>query len=158
MTIECNFAILLYLGVANGTCVDIIWITPRLCPSLKERLMLSIFLIRWLGLEAVPRVGTDSHILRMAEQQERVWVTDTVEPPHHPILLMFTRFGDFCLWLFMCLFSFCLKSLEGFSKNIYFYLFIYLAMPSLSCSTQIFNLRAASSIFSCSLWGLNVEF
>ena len=53
---------------------------------------------------------------------------------------------------------FCLKSLEGFSKNIYFYLFIYLAMPSLSCSTHIFNHRAACSIFSCSLWGLNVEF
>ena len=103
MTIECNFAILLQLAVANGPCVDMIWITPRLCSSLKERLMLSIFLIRWLVLEAVPRVGTDSHILRMAEQQERVWVTDTVEPPHHLILLCLLSLGIFvCGYLCVC--------------------------------------------------------
>ena len=120
------FALLLQLGVANGTCVDVIWITPRSCLCLKGRLMLSISLIRWLGLEAIPRVETDSHIWRMAEQQKRVWITDTVEPPHHLILLVCTQFGDFCLWLFMCLFLFCLKSLEGFSKNIFLiYLFSY---------------------------------
>ena len=47
---------------------------------------------------------------------------------------------------------YCCSSLLFFKKIIY--LFIYLAVPGLSCGTQIFV--AAWRIFSCSVWDLLV--